>query len=110
MCLFSRNQGNLPANDQQLARITDVDTVTLASKIPVKWKAFGRLLGLEDSRISQIERDNKGNVYKQCHAMLNAWTRNQPDSNVPCEQLEKALSHEIIMKKDLVPIFCYANN
>lgn len=106
---FSCNQEKPPALDQQLARIADVDIVTLAGKIPVKWKVIGRLLGLEESRISQIEIDNK-EVYEQCYAMLKAWERNQPDSTATCEQLKKALSHEVVMKKDLVPIFCYVNN
>ena len=82
----------------------------LAGKISVKWKVFGRLLGVKESHISQIEIDNKGNVYKQCRAMLNAWARNQPDSTATCEQLKKALSHEIVIKKDLVPFFCFARN
>ena len=80
----------------------------MADKIPVRWKAIGRLLGLEDSRISQIEIDNKGDVYEQSYAMLKAWK--QLDSAATCKRLEKALSHEIVMKEDLVPIFCYMDN
>ena len=106
---FPCNQEKPPALNQQLAKIKDVDLVTLALKIPVKWKVIGRLLGLEESRISQIEIDNK-EVYEQCYAMLNAWKRNQPDLTATCEQLKKALSHEVVMKKDLVPSFCYVNN
>lgn len=105
MCFFLY-QEKPPANDHKLARIADVDILTLADKIPVKWKVIGRLLGLEDSRISQIEMDNKDSVYEQSYAMLNAWKRNQRET-ATCEQLEIALSHEIVMKKDLVPIFCY---
>lgn len=82
----------------------------MAQKIPVKWKVIGRLLGLEDSRICQIEINNKGDVYEQCYEMLNAWRRNQPDSTVTCEQLKKALSHEVVMKKDLVPDVCYTDD
>jgi len=107
---FPCNQEKPPALDQQLARIADVDIITLAGEIPVKWKVIGRLLGLEDSHISQIEIDNKDYVYEQCYAMLNAWKMNQPDSTATCEQLKKALSHEVVMKKDLVPRFCYVNN
>jgi len=107
-CFFSCNQEKPPALDQQLARIADVDMITLAGKIPVKWKVIARLLGLDDSCISQIEIDNK-DVYEQCYAMLNTWKRScQTDKT--CEQLEKALSHEIVMRKDLVPGFCYVNN
>ena len=109
MC-FPCNQEKPPANDQQLARIADVDIITLANEIPVKWKVIGRLLGLKDSHISQIEIDKKGDVYEQCYAMLDAWRSNQKDSAAPCEQLKKALSHKIVMKKDLVPIFCYVTN
>lgn len=82
----------------------------MAHKIPVKWKVIGRLLGLEDSRICQIEINNKGDVYEQCYEMLNAWKRNQPDSTATCEQLKKALSHEVVMKKDLVPDICYTDD
>ena len=71
---------------------------------------IGRLLGLEDSRISQIEIDNANSVYEQCYAMLKAWKENQPDSNATCEQLKYALSHEIVMKKDLVQDFCYLSS
>ena len=106
---FTCNQEKPSALDQQLARIADIDILTLAGEIPVKWKVIGRLLGLEESRISQIEIDNKDNVYEQCYAMLNAWKSNQPYSTAPCEELEKALSHKIVMKKDLVPRFCYVN-
>lgn len=82
----------------------------MASEIPVKWKVIGRLLGLKDSQISQIEIDNKGDVYEQCYAMLNAWRMNQADSTATCEQLREALSHKIVMKKDLVPMYCYMDN
>lgn len=106
MCFFSCVQEEPPENDHNLKKIANVDIITLASKIPVKWKVIGRLLGLEDSHISQIEMDNKDSVYEQSYAMLNAWKRNQPET-ATCEQLKKALSHEIVMKKDLVPRFCY---
>lgn len=109
MCFYPCNQERPPAIDQQLAKIEDVDIITLADKIPVKWKVIGRMLGLKDSRIDQIEIDNVS-VYEQCYAMLKAWKENQPDSKATCEQLKKALSHEIVMKKDLVQIFCYVNN
>ena len=109
-CVFPCNQEKSPLNEHKLRRIEDVDIFTLADKIPVKWKAIGRLLGLEDSRVNQIEINNKGDVYEQCYEMLNAWKRNQPDSTAPCEQLKSALSHEIIMKKDLVASFCYTDD
>lgn len=98
-----------PENDRKLRRIADVDFLTLAGTIPDKWKKIGRLLGLEDSRISQIEIDNAGDVYEQCYAMLKAWKESQ-DSYATCEQLKKALSHEIVMKNDLVPVYCYLEN
>jgi len=107
---FSCNQEKPPALDQQLTRIADVDIITLADKIPVKWKVIARLLGLEESHISQIEIDNKDTVYEQCYAMLNTWKMSQPDQKATCEQLKKALSHKIVMKNDLVPSFCYVNN
>lgn len=110
MCFFPFNQEKPPAKDHKLARIADVDILTLAGKIPVKWKAIGRLLGLEDSHLSRIEKDNAGDVYEQCYAMLKTWRENQPDSNATCEQLKKALSHEIVMKKELVPVFCFLGN
>ena len=82
--------------------------MTLADKIPVKWKIIGRLLGLEDSHIDRIEMDNNS-VYEQCYAMLKAWRENQPDSTATCEQLKKALSHEVVTRKDLVQMFCYVS-
>lgn len=106
MCFFSFVQEKPPENGHNLKTIANVDILTLASKIPVKWKVIGRLLGLGDSHISQIEMDNKDNVYEQSYAMLRAWQSNE-EKNTTCEQLEKALSHEIVMKKDLVPRFCY---
>ena len=96
-----------PENERTLARIADIDIITLADKIPQKWKVIGRVLGLEDSRISQIEIDNAGNVYEQCYTMLKAWKENQPDSNATCDQLKTALCHKIVKKNDLVPEFCY---
>lgn len=61
-------------------------------------EGFWATVALKDSHISQnIEIDIKGHVYKQCRAMLNAWTRNQPGSFATCEQLVKALSPEIVM-------------
>ena len=47
---------------------------------------------------------------EQCYAMLKTWKESQPDSNVTCEQLKKALSNESVMKNELVPEFCYADN
>lgn len=110
MCSHLFHQEKPPENGHKLARIADVDIISLADKIPVKWRVIGRLLGLGDNHISQIEIDKAGSTYEQCYAMLKAWKENQPDSTATCEQLKKALSHEIVMKKDLVPVFCYLDN
>ncbi|XP_078371564.1 uncharacterized protein LOC144655214 isoform X2 [Oculina patagonica] len=99
-----------PENDHKPRRIADVDFLSLADKIPDKWKKIGRLLDLEDCRISQIEIDKAGDVYEQCYAMLKAWKESQQDLNATCEQLIKALSHEIVKKTNLVPIYCYLEN
>ena len=110
MCSYLFHQEKLSVNGRKLARIADVDIISLADKIPMKWRVIGRLLGLGDNHISQIEIDKASSVYEQCYAMLKAWKENQPDSTATCEQLKKALSHEIVMKKDLVPVYCYLDN
>ena len=104
---FLYNQEKAPETDRTLARISDIDFVNLADEITCpKWKVIGRLLGLKDTLLDQIEMNNSHNVYEQCYEMLSAWKRRQePDAT--CEKLRKALSHKLIMKNDLVQSYCY---
>ena len=67
---------------------------------------IGRLLGLKDALLDQIEMNKSHDVYEQCYEMLSAWKRSQ-ESNATCEKLRTALCHKLIMKHDLVQSYCY---
>ena len=67
---------------------------------------IGRLLGLEDALLDQIEMNKSYDVYEQCYEMLRVWKRSQ-ESDATCEKLRKALCHKLIMKNDLVQSYCY---
>ena len=56
----------MPAkHNRPLAKARDVNATLLAGEIPrQKWKAIGRLLELQDSKLDEIEENNRGNVYE----------------------------------------------
>ena len=101
----------MPAeNGRTLAKARDINVLQLADEIPChRWKVIGRLLGLEDAFLDQIEVNKSSDVYEQCYEMLITWSRNQaPDAT--CGQLQQALRNKLIMRNDLVEKYCYVKN
>lgn len=57
-----------PANSQRLF-------VWLSQKIGVNWKWVGRDLGIDETQIDMIERENLSQVREQVYQMLLLWER-----------------------------------
>lgn len=97
-------------NGHTLAKARDIDVLELADEIPCRrWKVIGRLLGLEDALLDQIEVNKSSDVYEQCYEMLITWKRNQA-FDATCRQLQQALRNKLIMRNDLVEKYCYVEN
>ena len=95
-------------NQRKLRKVADIDILNLASEITSqKWKVIGRILGLTDPQLDQIEINKQNDVYEQCYEMLKTWRNNQ-SSAATCEQLKEALCHKIVMKNEVAERFCYA--
>ena len=64
--------------------------VEVAQNVQGKWKGLGRVLGLDEVQIIEIERDNeKDGLQEQAYQMLLAWKERYPDNTY--ETLFKAL-------------------
>lgn len=100
------NQNN-PPESPQLARIKDVDFVHLAKEIVGVWKRIARLLHIQEATITQIELDNKDDVYEQSYRMLTAWKNRQNNLDAPCEQLKIALCDDLVKKNSIAQQYCY---
>lgn len=102
------HKGKSHENQRELRKVADIDIVSLADEITCqKWKVLGRILGLKDARLDQIEIDKQNNVYEQCYVMLTIW-KNSQSSTATCEQLKEALCHKVVMKNEVAERFCYA--
>ena len=75
-----------PANSQRLF-------VWLSQKIGVNWKWVGRDLGIDETQIDMIERENLSQVREQVYQMLLLWERQteNPTYDVLWRSLEQTI-------------------
>lgn len=71
------------------------------------WKRIARLLHIQEATITQIELDNKDDVYEQSYRMLTAWKNRQNNLDAPCEQLKIALCDDLVKKNSIAQQYCY---
>ena len=71
------------------------------------WKRIARLLLVQEATITQLEHDNKDDVYEQSYKMLTAWKNRQNNLDAPCEQLKIALCDDLVEKNSIAQQYCY---
>ena len=52
----------------------------LQSRI-VEWKWVARHLGMKETDVARIERENPGDIAEQCYQMLDTWHRQNSDTS-----------------------------
>ena len=84
--------------------MADKDVMRIAKAVVNKWKRVGRALGMEDTVLDTIEKDEKGNT-EQSYQMLRKW-KQQSFPNATYEALAKALLHRTVYMSRVVDDYC----
>ncbi|XP_078357696.1 p53-induced death domain-containing protein 1-like [Oculina patagonica] len=82
----------------------DEELESLALRI-ISWKSLGRRLGFDEARLTAFERENHS-LSEQAYKMLLSWK----ERNGRCatfEVLYKALTHELVNRRDLAERYCF---
>ena len=82
---------------------TPIELQNLAVQIAEKWKQLGRLLGVSDAKLTEIDHAN-AQLSEKGYAMLTFWTQNEGFAAT-----YQALGHalEDVHRRDLAETFCY---
>ncbi|XP_036255912.1 uncharacterized protein [Molothrus aeneus] len=88
-----QHPGGIPAPPVNSRRLTEKDLMTVARKLGREWQEVGILyLGLERSRLEQIQEENPNNSILRSFEMLRDWQRRQRHE-ATASQLLACLEH-----------------
>lgn len=94
-----------PVSAAREGTLSIADSLEIAHEIVGLWKKLGRTLGLSNSKLIQIDKDQADDVYEKSYQMLIAWQEKEAE-NATYSALAKALSSALISRNDLVERFC----
>ena len=84
-----------------------VDLERLSKKLGSSWEAVARRVEFEEEEINEFDQEYMGYANKAYH-MLCQWKR-RDGSKATYEVLYNALSHGLVLRRDLAQMFCLIN-
>ena len=83
---------------------SDEELETLSQSIAKGWKPLGRRLGMDESRLTGFDKDNK-EYSEKAYQMLLFWKRREA-SAATYRVLHGALCHSLVNRRDLAEKIC----
>ena len=84
---------------------SEADLFELSAELAYEWKNFARALSIQEARIKVIEKDHD-DVIERCYQSLLSW-KQVGGVKATYEELEAALCHGVLSRKDLAEKYCY---
>ena len=79
----------------------------LAYQISGKWMKLGRLLGVKEPELENVDQRHK-QLYKKAYHMLRIW-KEENGRAATHQRLTAALHHELMQRRDLAEQICHTH-